>query len=588
MPIHNPTTSHENPFYRLPNKNLKVIFNDETASSVKVCRLKNPTLLWLNIRVCTEDPQFHSLGRDISLYSDHLVKSCGFLISDDQSLSEIDLADETLAYVDRYGGSGIGTNGGSGRAAILNGYFVKGLGRTPLIGRGIDPTHASGGAYLEESVRESIFSEIYGYEFPYASVPTIAIIDTGIVQEWNVNGFIKKERRVLLIRPNFIRPAHFERALFHMSSNPTDGSIDASRVRCHVRKFEHILGEKGFLDAVSDFFQKWSCQLAYGYIHRISLGGNTSSNICLDGKILDFGAASSLPSFASVTLVSNFKATGSEFDVVAHSIQNLFFYLRKFGNSRKYNSQNVAEIMSASWQSYLNEFFVQSLRLCGLRKLSAESILTGPNGNKVKDILTNLNIKNKKISYDILEFTPAVERSTAMDQVWATPTPKHFLQLRQVLEDNLQESEVEQCRFESNLKNISRPLLFREEMKSRIYNLAERKNLELSAANVNEIIRNEVVKNRRDAKYVPPSNSSICGFALGENFSILLISEQLSGKFFAAVEWASEESYVAKFFFDAEMVLPTFNGLIEIYEMMDDGIVLKDSVLIKCTIKHYL
>ena len=138
--------------------------------------------------------------------------------------------DVTVGYADRYGGSGIGLNGGSGRAAVVNGYLVKGVGRTPLVSSLTDESHASGGAYLEESIRETIFAEIVRAEFPCSAIPVLAIIDTGLIQIFEESAGPKMERRTLLIRPSFIRPAHFERATAYFSGNPKEGQQDTLRV----------------------------------------------------------------------------------------------------------------------------------------------------------------------------------------------------------------------------------------------------------------------------------------------------------------------------------------------------------------------
>jgi hypothetical protein len=92
--------------------------------------------------------------------------------------------DQKYAVADRYGGAGIGRNGGSGRNALVNGFLVKGVGRTPLVGQSTPLSHASGGAYLEECVREAIFSEVVSHDFPYGAVPALGILGTGLVQDW--------------------------------------------------------------------------------------------------------------------------------------------------------------------------------------------------------------------------------------------------------------------------------------------------------------------------------------------------------------------------------------------------------------------
>src|ERR1700681_3918252 len=61
-----------------------------------------------------------------------------------------DVAPQRVALADRYGGMGIGPNGGSGRAGYLAGVHIKGIGPTDLIGSGNDGFHATGSMYLQE------------------------------------------------------------------------------------------------------------------------------------------------------------------------------------------------------------------------------------------------------------------------------------------------------------------------------------------------------------------------------------------------------------------------------------------------------
>ncbi len=52
--------------------------------------------------------------------------------------------------MDRYGGAGLARNGGSGRAAMTQGWLIKGVGRTPLVSVASDPIHATGRSTLSD------------------------------------------------------------------------------------------------------------------------------------------------------------------------------------------------------------------------------------------------------------------------------------------------------------------------------------------------------------------------------------------------------------------------------------------------------
>ena len=134
---------------------------------LSMARLPQARVLWVNQRVMRQDPMFYTCGGTLDDYRAHLLHSCACVVAD-QSYED---KETVIGVADRYGGIRIGHNGGSGRAVILNGYHVKGVGRTPLVSVLTEAGHASGGAYLEECVRETIFSELIAAEYPGGAVP---------------------------------------------------------------------------------------------------------------------------------------------------------------------------------------------------------------------------------------------------------------------------------------------------------------------------------------------------------------------------------------------------------------------------------
>jgi hypothetical protein len=249
------------------------------------------SLLWLNARAAPSDPAFHQLGRDLHRWGEHLLAQCAWRLAEEG-------ASERIGYADRYGGSGIGHNGGSGRCATLGGYHVKGIGRTPLVSPRTPRTHAAGGAYLEEAVRETVFAEIVAQRFPHDAVPTLAIIDIDEVEDWHTDWSPRLERRVLLVRPSVLRPAHFERAAGQIGLEPEAQQQDAQRVATMFELAHQTWGSEGIQSRFERLWHCWAEQLAHGHIHRLTHGNHTSSNIALNGALLDFGAATALPSWA--------------------------------------------------------------------------------------------------------------------------------------------------------------------------------------------------------------------------------------------------------------------------------------------------
>lgn len=188
----------------------------------------------------------------------------------------------TSGLADRYGGSGIGRNGGSGRNVVIGKVQIKGVGRTTLVSPETPASHASGGAYLEECMREAIFSGVVAHDFPYGAIPVQEILDTGECQSWPDPIQPAQERRVLLVRPLFVRPAHFERALGFDFPRRQQARADHDRVAAVLERSASILGADAFVTLLDNFWPKWAHQLAYGFVHRLSHGNDTSSNISVD------------------------------------------------------------------------------------------------------------------------------------------------------------------------------------------------------------------------------------------------------------------------------------------------------------------
>ena len=112
-------------------------------------------------------------------------------------------------FADRYGGTGIGGNGGSGRAAFFDtrNLHVKGIGLTPLAKVDKDDfQHSHGGAPMREGFLEAIWGEVNDNLFTAGSTQVLAVIDTGDYTQWEDG---TKEKRALIIRAGRqLRPGH--------------------------------------------------------------------------------------------------------------------------------------------------------------------------------------------------------------------------------------------------------------------------------------------------------------------------------------------------------------------------------------------
>ncbi len=341
--------------------------------AVPLTKLQGATLLWLNAEEAEADPAWARLNGDRAAYAEHLLAACAYKVSADGETPD------RMGVADRYGGGGIGSNGGSGRAAIIGPYCVKGVGRTPLIGRDVDVGHASGGAYLEECVRESLLGEILHRELPYGVVRTLAIIATGTIQVWQTDQGPKPERCCLLVRRAFLRPAHLERAPLYRGTEDLPGLADANRVRRTIAALErHVGGTDPLQDQLTAGFARWSRQLAASNLLCLLHGGISSSNVTLDGRLLDFGATAAVPSLARYWVASGHHPSGEEFRDIVDTVNGVacgFRFTAGHGEpARMWRARTCDRVL----QAYGDGLHTALLRLLGFAAVDAHALLNGP------------------------------------------------------------------------------------------------------------------------------------------------------------------------------------------------------------------
>ncbi|WP_156437873.1 hypothetical protein [Sphingomonas sp. CCH20-B6] len=181
------------------------------------------------------------------------------------------------AYADRYGATDGAAHGGSGRCVYVNTFNIKGVGRTPLVASGA-VNHAHGGFGLIEALRGTVYAELVHRESLHGAVRTLAILTLPPF------GTHPTARRCLLIRPNFVRPAHAERSLFFGRS----GSVDSDQYQDHLRVQE---ARRQFVMQglnSKDVAVRAAQQIGSLDALQMAQGRFTSSNMSVDGQVADF------------------------------------------------------------------------------------------------------------------------------------------------------------------------------------------------------------------------------------------------------------------------------------------------------------
>lgn len=277
---------------------------------VKARRLKGARVLWINRRYLREHGVDVPDGPMTPEVEAALLDAFAYGVP---GMGEPESAfgrRRKVMFADRYGGSGTGTNVGSGRAASAGKIQVKGIGRTPLAVETRD--HANGLVSLEEGMREVFWAEV-NQELPYGANQVIALIDRGTRTETPDRG---KQPNVLVVREDPIRPAHFmplyDKRQYEMASlDPrtyADRLARALPVPGAARKapLEERIAE-GFLTYVD----RTARQNAAAFVRKFYHGATSESNIELSGRYLDYGTETALPAHGKLKVLDFADPAGS-------------------------------------------------------------------------------------------------------------------------------------------------------------------------------------------------------------------------------------------------------------------------------------
>lgn len=291
-----------------------------------------------------------------------LIDEFGYVVPAQDKASPPAPAKTFLA--DRYGGSGLAPHGGSGRAGISGKFQVKGIGATPLVGEVDDWAHSHGCCWLEEALREATFSLVADAEFPHGASPVIAVLDTG-VNYVHGDGEVG-ERRALLIRPAPFRPAHLQRAsLFNPSDEASLHHLeDVARVK---DAWNYLQGGES-----SDPFdlvlltERMIDQIIFGQVYRLFHGGYFTSNVTIDGQLLDFGSFSAVADWFTPISTDRANVRQGELSTFRDAIGSLAFYIGKYQAGSENGSLVERRLLEHASKRYKSCITREFSRLWGL------------------------------------------------------------------------------------------------------------------------------------------------------------------------------------------------------------------------------
>lgn len=445
------------------------------------------------------------------------------------------------AWADRYGGAGIGGNGGSGRAGLFGDTYLKGIGPTPLIGRTTNSHHISGGAYLEECVRETVFAQVFAHELPWGAVTTRGIIDIFDDQHWAPDPEsdfpVASERRVLLAREPIIRVAHLQRAVHFTGDYALTGASDIKRVEQNIASLVSDMGREALRRRLHQFWLRWCDQCAYLYVWRLTQGAPSTSNICMDGRLLDFGAASSLPDWCSTVVFSGAPESGNDLPQIMQFMWEFYAEHRESGLALGTSwTEYLSALQAECHRRYYRLVGVEMLRLAGLRRAGIDDwVIEGDHAAALEAAVVRVTRRFARLFKTTIE---AEKESADWDfpAFWSDCPPSHYLPLRHIAEQIASTARGEPIRERMKARCSRRGRLSREIFRRRLHNQLSNPapGARTDATLVSNIISEEVVAARRDT-YYEPRDDVPHGFALAGSVSYALF-RQPDGAIYAVAE----------------------------------------------------
>lgn len=258
-----------------------------------------------------------------------------------------DKTDCRIYQGERYGGKGVGGNGGGVRCGNFNGFQIKGIGKNPLAGDIAEKWHSYGGLYAKDAIYELIYAKVLEKLLPIGVAKVFGLIltsSTGAYERYNdFDGENKKDWGSLLIREICLRPGHFIRSAYYKPNSKSSKRIssDVARVKLINKLFlKQFNTVNELIMYLGRFLQGCANQFAFTRVARIMHTGICPSNLCFDGRWIDLtntsfiGGGENLGGtppfydepFAVVDILREFTDTFSKYNNIELNVNPLIKY----------------------------------------------------------------------------------------------------------------------------------------------------------------------------------------------------------------------------------------------------------------------
>lgn len=268
-------------------------------------KLAHPSLVYVDVAQQKLSP----------LSEKFLLQKWGWAVRTENEPQEAYLSDYRLHTASFYGGNGMNGNIGDGRTSIRGDENFKGIGPTGMVNPHSEAGHTSGTLKIDHAIVEAIWSKLLDLELPYGANRVRGIVGTGTIE--NRDGH--PGQRVVIVRDDFLRPAHF--ITNETSPKVNRIEIDRERVRKAILNLPEALpqptrGPHAIDKAtklkfgLNEFIDRFAIQASYMWSHSLYHGAMSPSNITLQGAAADFGTFQALAGYPSVQLLSDCAPNG--------------------------------------------------------------------------------------------------------------------------------------------------------------------------------------------------------------------------------------------------------------------------------------
>jgi hypothetical protein len=263
--------------------------------------------------------------------------------------------------VERYGGTGIGANGGGARCINYEAgdptsapdgtrrmFQAKGTGQNPVVGQHDDREHSYGGLDARKAIVETIYTHVLGSVLPLGTVKIFGLVFTGHDTAYNGIGDCWG---VTMIRDQCLRPAHFMKAggfkptVEFAKAQP--GELARMR-RLYKRIHAESENSQAFIRYLGQYLRNAANQFSFARAARITHGTLSPSNLAMDGRWLDLPVASFLSGGVNYNISSIFYAEGAE--PLGYALEIIHNYA-KF-NGLKLSPSILSRYYAESFEAY--------------------------------------------------------------------------------------------------------------------------------------------------------------------------------------------------------------------------------------------